>query len=103
MSKYQLQDEALKASGVSEKALQLQPSLFQRIGEDGFHTLSTLFYDRVFDDKEAPFFLNIFSSSTKREAIENQVCSETDAVASCNKNGIVGIIQLVDPYDFFRL
>jgi len=34
--------------------------------------LSQLFYDRVFDDNEAEWFLNIFSSSTKQEAVENQ-------------------------------
>jgi len=33
--------------------------------------LSQLFYDRVFDDTEQ-WFLNIFSSSTKQEAVENQ-------------------------------
>jgi truncated hemoglobin YjbI len=33
--------------------------------------LSQLFYDRVFDDTEK-WFLNIFSSSTKQEAVENQ-------------------------------
>lgn len=75
MSKYELQDETKKTSGVSveqsEEAVSLQPTLFERIGEDGFVELSTLFYDIVFDDTEQ-WFLNIFSSSTKREAIDNQ-------------------------------
>mmetsp|Transcript_16151 Transcript_16151/g.28211 ORF Transcript_16151/g.28211 Transcript_16151/m.28211 type:complete len:177 (+) Transcript_16151:36-566(+) len=76
MSKYELQDAAKRSSGVSyeesENALRLEPSLFQRIGEEGFLELSTLFYDLVFDDTEHQWFLNIFSSSTKREAIDNQ-------------------------------
>ena len=54
-------------------ATQLKPSIYERIGkEDGFIKLSQLFYDRVFDDKDASWFLNIFSSSTKQEAVENQ-------------------------------
>ena len=77
MSKFELQDQALQASGVSveesQEATNLQPSLFERLGEDGFEELSTLFYNRVFEDKDAAWFLNIFSSSTRREAIENQV------------------------------
>jgi truncated hemoglobin YjbI len=75
MSKYNLQDEALRASGVSftqsEVALHLEPSLFHRLGEEGFFELSSLFYDRVFEDDET-WFLNIFASSTKNEAIDNQ-------------------------------
>lgn len=54
-------------------AAQLNPSIYERIGkEEGFMKLSQLFYDRVFDDKESAWFLNIFSSSTKKEAVENQ-------------------------------
>jgi len=34
--------------------------------------LSTLFYDRVFDDSANDWFLSIFASSTKAEAIDNQ-------------------------------
>jgi len=56
----------------SQIATQLNPSIYERIGkEDGFMKLSQLFYDRVFDDEQA-WFLNIFSSSTKQEAVENQ-------------------------------
>lgn len=77
MSKFELQRKTLEHSGVSVEesngALELEPSLFQRIGEQGFEQLSTLFYDRIFDDKEAVWFLNIFSSSSKAEAIDNQV------------------------------
>jgi hypothetical protein len=77
MSKFELQEQALQSSGVSveesEEATKLQPSLFERLGEDGFKQLSTLFYDRVFEEKEADWFLNIFSSSTRNEAIDNQV------------------------------
>jgi truncated hemoglobin YjbI len=77
MSKQELQATAWSRSGVrheeSLKARALTPSLFERIGqEDGFRLLSSLFYDQVFADKESAWFLNIFSSSTKAEAIENQ-------------------------------
>jgi truncated hemoglobin YjbI len=76
MSKYDIQHEALLASGVtveeSEVAVKLEPSLYHRLGEDGFMELSTLFYEQVFADKDAQWFLNIFSSSTKKEAIDNQ-------------------------------
>jgi hypothetical protein len=76
MSKFELQNQAYKASGVSfsesEQAIKLQPTIFERLREDGIELLSTLFYNRVFDDKTAPWFLGIFASSSKREAIENQ-------------------------------
>jgi hypothetical protein len=76
MSKYELQEQALHASGVSveksQEAIELSPSLYARLGTAGFKELSTLFYNRVFDDDQ-PWFLSIFSSSTKAEAIENQV------------------------------
>lgn len=78
MSKQSLQRKAKLNSGVSYEesvqALHLQPSIYERIGkEDGCRTLSELFYERVFNDTEAQWFLNIFSSSTKNEAIDNQV------------------------------
>lgn len=77
MSKLVLQESAFKSSGVSvaesEEALHLEPTLFVLLGEKGFEELSTLFYNRVFDDKETQWFLNIFASSSKAEAIENQV------------------------------
>ncbi len=78
MSKYELREKTFTLSGVSyEQSLlattALTPPLLTRIGgPDGFHTLSTLFYDRVFGDKENPWFLGIFASSTKSEAVDNQ-------------------------------
>jgi truncated hemoglobin YjbI len=76
MSKFVLQAKAFETSGVtvleSEEASKLEPSLYSRFGEDGFIELSTLFYNRVFEDNDAPWFLNIFASSSKAEAIENQ-------------------------------
>eukprot|EP00540_Astrosyne_radiata_P018648 CAMPEP_0116825906 /NCGR_PEP_ID=MMETSP0418-20121206/2237_1 /TAXON_ID=1158023 /ORGANISM="Astrosyne radiata, Strain 13vi08-1A" /LENGTH=175 /DNA_ID=CAMNT_0004454489 /DNA_START=172 /DNA_END=699 /DNA_ORIENTATION=+ len=75
MSKLELQRAAFERSGVSyEESLEaskMTPSLYERIGDKGFLELSQTFYDRVFDDKEA-WFVNIFSSSTKVEAVENQ-------------------------------
>lgn len=79
MSKFELRNLTRIASGISfeesEVAMTLRPSLYERLGQDGFEELSTLFYDRVFEDKGAIWFLNIFSSSTRTEAIENQVCT----------------------------
>jgi truncated hemoglobin YjbI len=78
MSKQELQDRALKAGGVSyEESLkatnEMAPSMYERMGkEQGCEELSRLFYNRVFDDTEARWFLHIFSSSTKKEAIDNQ-------------------------------
>ncbi|VEU36872.1 unnamed protein product [Pseudo-nitzschia multistriata] len=77
MSKQELQRRAFEASGVSYeeslKATKLIPSLYERLGrESGMEELSTLFYDRVFDDTENDWFLSIFASSTKAEAIDNQ-------------------------------
>ena len=76
MSKQELQRAALEQGGVSfEESLeaeQMEPSLYERIGHEGFVQLSTKFYDKVFDDTDSAWFLNIFSSSTKRDAIENQ-------------------------------
>ena len=76
MSKFDLQKRTHELSGVSyEESLQaqkLKPSIYERIGEDGIRGLSESFYERVFADKETPWFLNIFASSNKREAVENQ-------------------------------
>jgi hemoglobin len=77
MSKYELQRETKERSGVSYEesleAINLVPSIYERIGrEEGFERLSQIFYDRVFADKDATWFLNIFSSSTKTEAVDNQ-------------------------------
>lgn len=76
MSKQELQQAALENGGVSYQesleAEKLEPTLYERIGHDGFVQLTTSFYDKVFDDKETAWFVNIFSSSTKQEAIENQ-------------------------------
>ena len=79
MSKGELQEKAWAASGISfhesQEVLKLEPSLYQRLGEKGLLELSTLFYDRVFDDQESLWFLNIFATSSKAEAIDNQVPS----------------------------
>uniref|UniRef100_A0A7S2WRL1 Globin n=1 Tax=Eucampia antarctica TaxID=49252 RepID=A0A7S2WRL1_9STRA len=76
MSKQQLQDYAFKYSGVtyeeSLEAINIKPSIYERIGDKGFMKLSELFYERVFNDDDAAWFLNIFSSSTKNEAVDNQ-------------------------------
>ena len=76
MSKQALQKTASERSGVSHdestQAEFMQPSIYERIGEAGLQELSTRFYDKVFADKDAAWFLNIFSSSTRAEAIENQ-------------------------------
>lgn len=79
MSKFELQKRAYQAGGVShEESLEatdgrMVPSMFERMGRvDGCEELSRLFYERVFDDTDTVWFLNIFSSSTKQEAIENQ-------------------------------
>lgn len=76
MSKFELQEKTFDTSGVSfsesQEASKLEPSLYSRLGEDGFFELSSLFYSRVFEDSDAPWFLNIFASSSKSEAIENQ-------------------------------
>lgn len=77
MSKLELQQAAFARSGVSyEESLiateQLSPSIYERLGENGLRALSESFYDRVFSDKETAWFLNIFSSSTRVEAVENQ-------------------------------
>lgn len=91
MSKPVLQKLAAAASGVTYEeslvATQLEPSVYERLGgDDGFRLLSSLFYDRVFEDGKhdepgaaassssgsSKWFLNIFSSSTKEEAIDNQ-------------------------------
>ena len=78
MSKYELRTKTAELSGVTyEQSLlastSLTPTLLERIGgEDGFHKLATLFYQRVFADKENPWFLGIFATSTQSEAIDNQ-------------------------------
>mmetsp|Transcript_13892 Transcript_13892/g.21175 ORF Transcript_13892/g.21175 Transcript_13892/m.21175 type:complete len:175 (+) Transcript_13892:53-577(+) len=76
MSKQELRQAAFENGGVSyEESLEaekLQPTIYERIGEDGFIELSNKFYERVFEDKKEQWFLNIFASSTKQEAIENQ-------------------------------
>lgn len=78
MSKYDLRTRAHSLSGVSyDQSLlvttSLSPPILERLGNvDGVRTLSTLFYDRVFADKDEPWFLGIFASSTKSEAIDNQ-------------------------------
>lgn len=77
MSKYDLRSKSARLSGVTyEQSLlastSLVPPLLERIGIDGFRTLATLFYARVFADKAHPWFLGIFATSTRAEAIDNQ-------------------------------
>ena len=81
MSKFELRQAASERSGVSydESTVatsdgdgRLQPSIYERLGETGLRQLSQLFYDRVFADQQNAWFLGIFSSSTRQEAIENQ-------------------------------
>ena len=52
MSKQELQKATMDASGVSyDESLQagnLTPTLYERIGDDGFKQLSQTFYDKVF-------------------------------------------------------
>jgi truncated hemoglobin YjbI len=76
MSKQELQEVAKRNSGISYEesleAVNMNPSVYERIGkEEGCLKLSESLYERVFEDKEI-WFLNIFSSSTKAEAIDNQ-------------------------------
>ncbi|KAL7529852.1 hypothetical protein ACHAWF_003136 [Thalassiosira exigua] len=78
MSKFELRSKAHSLSGVTyEQSLlastALAPSLLERIGgSEGFRTLAELFYARVFADASNPWFLGIFASSTKSEAVDNQ-------------------------------
>jgi hemoglobin len=78
MSKYDLRSKVQSLCGISydESLLAstaLTPPLLDRIGgPDGMRELSSRFYDRVFDDKSHPWFLGIFATSTKQEAIDNQ-------------------------------
>ena len=76
MSKQSLQQAALDSGGISyDESLEascLSPTLYDRIGENGFRSLSQSFYDKVFLDNDNQWFLNIFASSTKIEAVENQ-------------------------------
>lgn len=74
MSKLVLQRRACEQSNVtvdeSNAIHALQPSIIARIGNQGVHRLVALFYERVFNDTES-WFLNIFASSTKSEAIDH--------------------------------
>jgi len=78
MSKYDLRARSAQLSGVTyEQSLlastALAPPLRERIGgDDGFRALATRFYDRVFADRAHPWFLGIFATSTRAEAIDNQ-------------------------------
>lgn len=75
MSKYELREKAFLNSGVKYSESLTDQSIYERIGkEEGFRELSTLFYDHIFSDKstDSAWFLNIFSSSSKEEAIDNQ-------------------------------
>jgi truncated hemoglobin YjbI len=78
MSKQELFAAATKLSGITHSqsllaSTALSPPLLSIIGgPTGFHTLSTLFYNRVFNDTSNPWFLGIFATSTKEEAVDNQ-------------------------------
>jgi truncated hemoglobin YjbI len=80
MSKLELRRATEQLCGVSHDEAhnvlvnkQGQGRFLDRIGsEEGCRQLSQLFYDRVFADKGNPWFLQIFASSTKSEAIDNQ-------------------------------
>lgn len=102
MSKHELRAVAAKLSGVTydESLLAstaLTPPLLERIGgPNGFHTLSTLFYNNVFSDAANPWFLGIFATSTKDEAIDNQFrfLVQTfggEALYSAKKGGKYGV------------
>ena len=77
MSKYELRNKTASLSGVTyEESLiatdALTPPLLTRIGgPDGILRLARMFYDNVFKDKDQ-WFLGIFASSTKAEAVDNQ-------------------------------
>ena len=78
MSKYELRSKAKALSGVPYDdsllaTTALTPPLIERIGgAEGFRLLAATFYDHVLADKETPWFLGIFASSTKAEAVDNQ-------------------------------
>lgn len=77
MSKAELQKAAFERSGVSYEDASiatehLRPTIYERLGNEGLLALSECFYDRVFADQETAWFLSIFSSSTRVEAVENQ-------------------------------
>jgi len=80
MSKFELRRATEQLCGVSHDEAhyllvtkQGQGKFLDRIGsEQGCRQLSQLFYDRVFADKLNPWFLQIFASSTKSEAVDNQ-------------------------------
>jgi hemoglobin len=77
MSKYDIHQKVWEQCGISyeesQRAIALEPSLFDRLGTDGIRRLSALFYEHVFNDRvAAPWFVNIFASSTKQGAIDNQ-------------------------------
>ena len=83
MSKYELQRIAYENSGITYEESQeykthpiiitKSKSMYERLGYDnGCKLLSELFYNNVFNDKHDIQFLNIFASSTKNEAIDNQ-------------------------------
>eukprot|EP00899_Mesostigma_viride_P027706 jgi/Mesvir1/811/Mv17401-RA.1 len=70
-----LHQEAARRSGVTkEEALQLDSQhLYHRFGQQALEQLSHEFYRRVFADEQEPWFRNIFSNVTRRDAIQNQV------------------------------
>ncbi|XP_022131302.1 two-on-two hemoglobin-3 [Momordica charantia] len=68
-----LQEKASEWSGLKrEDAFAIdEVNLFQKLGLQTFVTLSTNFYNRVYDDEEE-WFRSIFGNSKKEDAIQNQ-------------------------------
>lgn len=69
-----MDDEIYRLTGITrERALRIdEVNLFERLGKPVFEKLSTEFYARVFND-ELTWFRNIFKSSTREEATQNQM------------------------------
>ncbi|KAL7122106.1 hypothetical protein ACP275_01G025100 [Erythranthe tilingii] len=68
-----LQDKASEWSGVNrDDAFAIdQINLYEKLGLQTFISLSTNFYNRVYDDEEE-WFRSIFANSKKEDAIQNQ-------------------------------
>lgn len=69
-----MDDEIFRLSGITrERALRIdEVNIYERLGAEPFRKLSTEFYARVFND-ELQWFRNIFKSSTREEATQNQM------------------------------
>jgi hypothetical protein len=71
-----LQTEASNRSGVSiDEAFEIDHkfNVYERIGGvETIKKLSRIFYDRVYDDTEQPWFTRIFDGQPKEMSIQNQ-------------------------------